>query len=118
MVQSPIGGDNAPMKFSLAAIVLLEIILALRTRIVLPANGANQRWLSRQLMQPLALDVVLVLTMLVALPSLINMPLSFLYYFAPDIFWLLVAVAAIPLVKDIAKALLTVYRLQSPRVAQ
>ena len=112
IVQSPIGGGSAPIKFFLAAIVLLEIILALRTRIVLPARPAERRWLIRHFMRPLALDVVLVLVMLVALPSLINMPLSFLYFFAPDIYWLLVAVAAIPLVKDVVKALLTAYRLQ------
>ena len=118
IVQTPIGGGNAPMKFVLAALVVLEIILTLRMRIVMPANGVDRRWLFRQFLLPFALDVVLVLTVLVALPSLMNVPLGFLYYFAPDIFWLTLAVAVVPLVKDTIRALLTGYRLQNLHTAQ
>ncbi len=46
IMQASIGGGNALMKFALAAVVIFELILAVRMRIVLPANRADRRWLS------------------------------------------------------------------------
>ena len=118
IIQAPIGGGNAIMKFGLLAIVLLEVVTVFRTRIVLPSAEQDQRrWLLRHLLLPLGLDLALALVLLLALPRFINTPLSFLYYFVPDMFWPLLAVVAIPLVKDLVRALLTLYGLQSLRTA-
>ena len=117
VAQAPPGGGSAAIKFVLAAIVLFEIVTAFRTRIGMPPNPRDRRWLVRHIGLPLALDVALALIVLIAAPRFMNAPLSFLFYFAPDIFWLTIAVVTIPLCKDILKGLLTLRRLQAVRAA-
>jgi CubicO group peptidase (beta-lactamase class C family) len=117
VVQAPIGGGSATLKFALIAIVIFEIVSAFRTRIVLPVDPHDRRWLVRHLGLPLVWDAALALIVLVAAPRFINMPLNFLFHFAPDIFWLLVVVVAIPFSKDILKALITLRRLQTIHAA-
>jgi hypothetical protein len=41
-------------------------------------------------------DRLLALLMLVVMPRLMSVPLIFLFHFAPDIFWLTLAVASLP----------------------
>jgi hypothetical protein len=66
---------------------------------------------------PLALDMILALLLLVAGPRFMNAPLSFLFYFAPDIFWLTIAVVIIPFSRDILKGLLTLRSLRATQSA-
>jgi CubicO group peptidase (beta-lactamase class C family) len=113
VVQGPIGGGNAVMKFTLSAIVVFLIVTAFRTRVVLPPNPHDSRWLMRRIALPLALDLALAVILLVAVPRFINTPLNFLFYFAPDILWLVVAVVIVTLGKDILKGLLTLRQLQA-----
>jgi hypothetical protein len=54
---------------------------------------------------PLVLDITLALILLLVAPSFMKVPLHFLYYFAPDIFWLTIAIVTIPLGRDILKGL-------------
>lgn len=56
---------------------------------------------------PLMLDVILILTLLLVVPNFMHTLLNFLRYFAPDIFWLTIAVVTIPFARDILKGLLT-----------
>jgi CubicO group peptidase (beta-lactamase class C family) len=109
---APIGGGNAAMKFTLAAVVVFQIIMVFRTRLM-PPGQRDRRWLARHIGLPLALDMVLALTLLVAAPRFMGAPLSFLFYFAPDIFWLTVAVVAIPFGRDIVKGLLALRALRT-----
>jgi len=42
-----------------------------------------------------------------------NTPLNFLFYFAPDLFWLTIAVVIIPFSRDILKGLLMLRSLRA-----
>ena len=117
VVEGPIGGGNAVMKFALAAISVFLLLAAFRTRIALPAKHTRSRWLMRHIALPLVLDAALAAILLVMVPRFINTPLRFLFYFAPDIFWLVLAVIILMFGKDLLKALRTLYRLQAQRVA-
>jgi hypothetical protein len=72
VVQGPIGGGNAAMKFALAAIVVFLLFTAYRMRIVLPTSHPNSRWLMRHIGLPLALDVALAVILLAVVPRFIK----------------------------------------------
>ncbi|MBZ0297496.1 MAG: beta-lactamase family protein [Anaerolineae bacterium] len=111
IIHLPIGGGNTPMKVALLAVIILELVFAFRMKIVLTPNRFEWRSVIRKLLKPLALDIIIALVVLLTVPRLMNTPFSFLYYFAPDIFWLLVAIVTIPIVKDVFKTLITLRRL-------
>ena len=115
VIQGSIGGGNAVMKFALTAIVFFLTITAFRTRVGPPPNH-DTGWFIRHIALPLALDLALAVILLVAVPRFISTPLNFLFYFAPDIFWLVVAVVIVMLGKDILKGLLTLRQLQALHV--
>jgi CubicO group peptidase (beta-lactamase class C family) len=113
-VQSiPLGGGNPVMKFILAAVVVFQIATLFGVRSTLRSASRDWRWLARRIGVPLVLDVVLALILLVAAPRFMNAPLSYLFYFAPDIFWLTISVVAVPLGRDIVKTLLTLRALRA-----
>jgi hypothetical protein len=103
---APIGGGNAPMKLTLAAVVVFELYTLFRLRVPMPPVRSSWRWLMRHIGLPLALDLVLICLLLLGAPRLMNVPLRFLRFFAPDLLWLTVAVVSIPLGRDMLKALL------------
>jgi CubicO group peptidase (beta-lactamase class C family) len=107
VLPAPIGGGNAMMKFILAGITAFQILTIFRVRNTLRPPSRDWRWLTRHIGVPLVLDVTLAMILFVAAPSFMNTPLRFLRYFSPDIFWLTVAVVAIPLARDVFKGLLT-----------
>jgi hypothetical protein len=116
----PFGGGNAAMKLTLAAVVIFQIVTLFRVHGTLRTASRDWRWLAQHIGVPLALDVTLALILLVVAPRFMNAPLSYLYFFAPDIFWLTIAVAIIPLGRDIVKGLLIARALRaarSPRTA-
>jgi len=113
----PIGGGNAAMKFILAAVVVFQIVTLFKVRGTLRSASRDWRWLVRHIGVPLALDVILAFILLVAGPRVMNAPLRYLFYFAPDIFWLTIAVVTIPLGRDILKGLLTLRTLSANQAA-
>lgn len=118
-VQSiPLGGGNPVMKFILATVVVFQIATLFGVRSTLRSVSRDWRWLARRISVPLVLDVILALLLLVAGPKFMNAPLSYLFYFAPDIFWLTISVVAIPLGRDIVKALLTLRILRATMSAR
>jgi hypothetical protein len=114
----PIGGGNAAMKFILAAVAVFQIVTIFRVHKILRSASRDWHWLARHIGVPLALDVILALILLVAAPRFMNAPLSYLYFFAPDIFWLTIAVVAIPFGRDTLKGLLTMRTLRATRSAR
>jgi CubicO group peptidase (beta-lactamase class C family) len=102
---APLGGGNAAMKLGLAAIVMVELVTLLRLRIPAPPRQSRSRWLLRHIGLPLTLDLVLAGALLIAAPRLMQSPLRFLWFFVPDLFWLTVMVVAIPLARDLLRAL-------------
>lgn len=114
---APIGGGNSAMKFVLGALVLFQILTLFRVHITLRSASRDRRWLARHIGLPLLLDVTLAVILLLAAPRFTSAPLSFLLYFAPDIFWLTIAVVTIPFVRDILKGLATLRMLQSTPAA-
>ena len=117
---APIGGGNALMKFALTGVVVFQIVTLFGVCKTLRSVSRDRRWLARHIGVPLVLDGTLALILLLVVPSFMNTPLSFLRYFAPDIFWLTIAVVAIPLGRDILKGLLTFRMLratQSSRIS-
>jgi len=120
VLPAPIGGGNAAMKFILAAVAVFQIVTIFRVHRVLRSASRDWHWLARHIGVPLALDVILALLLLVAGPRFMNTPLNFLFYFAPDLFWLTIAVVIIPFSRDILKGLLMLRSLraiQSARLA-
>lgn len=105
---SPIGGGNAPIKFVLAVVFVLQLITVFREKIVLPPNY-SRRWLLTYITRPIVQDMIVAALGLVFVPYFLNAPLNFLFYFVPDIFWLAIAVVTIPFVKDTVKALLILH---------
>jgi len=104
--EAPLGGGNAVIKLTLAAVVGFELYTLLRMRLPTLPVRSSWRWLMRHIGLPLALDLVLICFLLLGAPRLMNAPLRFLWYFAPDLLWLTVAVVALPLGRDVLKALL------------
>jgi CubicO group peptidase (beta-lactamase class C family) len=104
--EAPLGGGNAAIKLTLLAVAVFELYTLLRLRVPRPPARSSWRWLMRHIGLPLALDLVLICLLLLGAPRLMNAPLRFLWYFAPDLFWLTVAVVSIPLGRDMLKALL------------
>ena len=104
--EASLGGGNAAMKLTLVAVVVFELYTLLRLHAPRPSARSSWRWLMRHIGLPLALDVVLICLLLLGAPRLMNAPRRFLWYFAPDLLWLTVAVVALPLGRDILKTLL------------
>jgi CubicO group peptidase (beta-lactamase class C family) len=115
VLPAPIGGGNAMMKFTLAGITAFQMLTVFRVRNTLRSPSRDWRWLTRHIGVPLALDVTLAMILLLVVPSFINTPLRFLRYFAPDIFWLTIALVTIPLGRDVLKGLLTLRMLRAAR---
>jgi CubicO group peptidase (beta-lactamase class C family) len=115
---APSGGGNAMMKFILAAVVIFQIFTLFRVHIALRSVSRDWRRLTRHIGVPLVLDVTLAMILLLAVPSFMNTPLRFLRYFAPDIFWLTIAVVTIPLGRDMLKGLVALYMLRANRSAR
>jgi CubicO group peptidase (beta-lactamase class C family) len=118
VLPAPLGGGNAAMKFILATVVVFQIATLFGVRRRLGLASGNWRWLARHISVPLALDVTLALILLVAAPKFMNAPLSYLYFFAPDIFWLTIAVVMIPLGRDVLKGLLIARALRAAESAR
>jgi CubicO group peptidase (beta-lactamase class C family) len=118
VLPAPIGGGNAAMKFILAAVAVFQIVTLFRVHSVLRSASRDWRWLARHIGVPLALDVILALLLLVAGPRFMNAPLSFLFYFLPDIFWLTIAVVTIPFGRDLLKGLLTMRSIRATQSAR
>jgi hypothetical protein len=118
VLPAPIGGGSAAMKFTLAAVAVFQIVTLFRVHSVLRSASRDGRWLARHIGVPLALDMMLALLLLVAGPRFMSSPLSFLFYFAPDLFWLTIAVVIIPFSRDILKVLLTLRSLRATQSAR
>jgi CubicO group peptidase (beta-lactamase class C family) len=115
VLPTPIGGGNALMKFALTGVVVFQIVTLFGVRKTLRSAARDGRWLARHIGVPLVLDVTLALILLLIGPSFMHTPLSFLRYFAPDIFWLTIAVVIIPLGRDILKGLVVLHMLRGTR---
>jgi CubicO group peptidase (beta-lactamase class C family) len=112
---TPIGGGNALMKFVLTGVVVFQIVTLSRMHLTLRSASGDRRWLAQYIGIPLVLDVTLALILFLVAPSFLNTPLRFLRFFAPDIFWLTIAVVTIPLGRDILKGLLVLRMLRATR---
>jgi len=104
-------GGNAPIKWGLLVIIVGELIQSWRgIRRIWQEQAAcathPKRWLAREVGRPLVTGVAVVIVVLGLLPKLINTSMRFLWYFAPDLFWLTFAAATIPLVEGIVHATL------------
>jgi CubicO group peptidase (beta-lactamase class C family) len=102
VVQAPLGGGNALMKFGLIGLTLFQLILTLRMRPI--PTAATRPWVVKHLFIPIVGDVCLIVSVLALLPQLMNAPLRFLYYFAPDIFFFTLVVVFVPLARDCLRA--------------
>jgi CubicO group peptidase (beta-lactamase class C family) len=115
VLPATIVGGNSLMKFALIGVVVFQIVTLFRVRKTLRSASRDQRWLARHIGVPLVLDGTLALILLLVVPSFLDTPLRFLHYFAPDIFWLTIAVVTIPLGRDILKGLLTLRMFRASR---
>ena len=95
--------------------MVFQIVTLFGVRKTLRSTARDGRWLARHIGVPLVLDMTLALILLLIGPSFMHTPLSFLRYFAPDIFWLIIAMVTIPLGRDILKGLVVLHRLRATR---
>ena len=118
VLPAPIGGGNALMKFALTGVVVFQFFTLFGVLKTLRSASRDRRWLARQIGVPLVLDVTLAVILLLVVPSFMHVHLSFLRYFAPDIFWLTIAVVIIPLGRDILKGLVVLHMLLRKLIRQ
>jgi CubicO group peptidase (beta-lactamase class C family) len=118
VLPAPIGGGSAVLKFVLTGVVVFQIVPLFSVSNTLKSASRDRRWLARHIGVPLALDVALALILLLVIPRVMHTPLSFLGYFAPDIFWLTIAVVTIPLGRDVFKGLLILRMLRPARIVR
>ncbi|HZG66962.1 MAG TPA: serine hydrolase domain-containing protein [Herpetosiphonaceae bacterium] len=115
-------GGFAPMKWVLLAIVgweLVQIARVVRRGQRQPAALASEsrkRWPGWQVVLRLVLGVGVAVLMLGLLPQVLRVPLQFLRFFVPDLFWLTVAAAMLPLAENIIRTMLTLRGMRQPHL--
>ena len=62
------------------------------------------------------LGVGVAVLMLGLLPQVLRVPLQFLRFFVPDLFWLTVAAAMLPLAENIIRTMLTLRGMRQPHL--
>lgn len=91
-VSAPIGGGNVAIKGGLVATALIVAVLTVRSLRRRTADGAPKIGRSVLALVP---AVVLGVLLLIVVPWWTGTSMRFLFYFTPDVFWLVLVVAAL-----------------------